>query len=71
MPTEKLDIRAAEEAVHTLREALTAAGLNLPSLALDPASCARDVPAPLIDLGRCDVKTARRLAVLIGAGGGG
>ncbi|MFI0983296.1 hypothetical protein ACH4SP_40595 [Streptomyces sp. NPDC021093] len=71
MPTEELDIRAAEEAIRALREALTAAGLSLPSLTLDSASCAREVPVPLIDLGRCDVGTARRLASLIRAGGGG
>ncbi|MGW7412953.1 hypothetical protein [Streptomyces sp. NPDC054863] len=71
MPTEELDIRVAEEAIHALREALIAAGLNLPSLTLDSASCARDVPVPLIDLGRCDVATAQRLAAVIRAGGGG
>jgi hypothetical protein len=54
-------IRAAEEAIHALRTALAGLGLYLPSLTLDPASCAREVPAPLIDLGRCDVPTARRL----------
>ncbi|MFJ6697150.1 hypothetical protein ACIQM4_13920 [Streptomyces sp. NPDC091272] len=71
MPTEKLDIRAAEETILTLRDALTAVGLSLPSLSLDSASCARDVPAPLIDLGRCDVDTAQRLVSLIRSGGGG
>ncbi|MFJ2739275.1 hypothetical protein ACIO3O_06360 [Streptomyces sp. NPDC087440] len=69
MTTKELGIRAAEETIRTLREALIAAGLNLPSLGLDSASCARDVPAPLVDLGRCDVETARRLAEVIGAGG--
>jgi hypothetical protein len=62
MTTAQPHIQAAEETIRTLREALASAGLRLPSVTLDPASCARDVPAPLIDLGRCDVDTARRLA---------
>lgn len=61
MTTTDPHIRAAEETIHALRAALAGIGLHLPSLTLDPGSCARDVPAPLIDLGRCDVPTARRL----------
>lgn len=58
-------IPAAEETIRALRAALASAGLNLPSVTLDPASCAREVPAPLIDLGRCDVETAGRLAEMV------
>ncbi|WP_415949729.1 hypothetical protein [Streptomyces sp. KLOTTS4A1] len=60
--------RAAEEAVRELAAQLRAAGVTLPSLRLDGPSLAAVYPRPLIDLGRCDVDTARRLtAVLKGA----
>ncbi|MFF0740764.1 hypothetical protein ACFYVL_10215 [Streptomyces sp. NPDC004111] len=71
MTTTEPDIRAAEETIRALRAALADVGLHLPSLALDPGSCARDVPAPLVDLGRCDVPTAQRLTdALLRAGCG-
>lgn len=49
----------AEEAVNKLRVALKRSGITLPSLRIDPASYARDVPCPLVELGRCDVETVR------------
>jgi hypothetical protein len=63
MATEK--VRAAERARDELRDALGAAGVQLPSLGLDAASCAGVRPAPLIDLGRCNVETARALAAAL------
>lgn len=55
-------VRAAEDAVARLRAGLAGVGLKLPSLRIDPASCARDEPAPLVDLGRCTIDTALRLS---------
>lgn len=55
-------VRAAEDAVARLRAGLAGIGVKLPSLRIDPVSCARDEPAPLVDLGRCTVDTALRLS---------
>jgi hypothetical protein len=60
-----LGVEEAEETVKELRAALLAAGITLPSIGLDPASLAREVPCPLIELGRCSVETARRLAEVL------
>ncbi|MEU0159275.1 hypothetical protein ABZ154_10645 [Streptomyces sp. NPDC006261] len=54
-------VRAAEDAVAQLREGLAGLGVTLPSLRVDPVSCAGNEPAPLIDLGRCNIATAVRL----------
>ncbi|MFJ8694389.1 hypothetical protein [Streptomyces roseolilacinus] len=63
-------IREAEEACEELRAALSGAGVTLPSLGLDCVSLAADPPYPLVELGRCAPRTARRLArALSGAGG--
>lgn len=65
--TEK--VRDAERARDELREALKAAGVQLPSLGLDIASCVGPAPLTLIDLGRCNVETARALAAALQPGG--
>ncbi|MDT9683265.1 hypothetical protein RND61_14465 [Streptomyces sp. TRM76323] len=62
-------VREAEEACDELRAALSEAGITLPSLGLDCVSLAAEPPYPLVELGRCAPKTARRLAeALSGAG---
>ncbi len=48
-----------------LRTALENAGITLPTLRLDAASVAREVPRPLIELGRCSVETAARIAAAL------
>ncbi len=48
-----------------LRAALAKAGITLPSLGLDPVSLAREAPCPLVELGRCSVETAQRLAAAL------
>ncbi|MFD4990014.1 hypothetical protein [Streptomyces sp. NPDC058374] len=58
-------VGAAEEAVHRLRAELTKAGITLPSLGLEPVSSAGNDPAPLVDLGRCNVETADRLSAVL------
>ncbi|MEU3661709.1 hypothetical protein AB0E77_18430 [Streptomyces sp. NPDC032940] len=55
----------AEDTVEELRAALGTAGITLPSLGIDPVSLAREAPCPLIELGRCSVETARRLAAAL------
>ncbi|WP_155058408.1 hypothetical protein [Streptomyces blattellae] len=60
-----LCVEEAEEAVKELRAALENAGIILPSLRIDPASLAREAPCPLVELGRCSVGTAQRLAAVV------
>ncbi|MEU9011377.1 hypothetical protein AB0D12_16660 [Streptomyces sp. NPDC048479] len=58
-------IKDAEAARDELRDTLAAVGVVLPSLGLDDASLARDVPRPLVDLGRCNPRVARQLAAIL------
>ncbi|MET9679448.1 hypothetical protein [Streptomyces coeruleorubidus] len=60
-----LCVEEAEDAVKELRAVLAKAGITLPSLGLDPVSLAREAPCPLVELGRCSVETARRLAAVL------
>lgn len=56
-------VTASTEAVVGLQEALTAAGVTLPSLGIDLASCTSLIdPRPLVELGRCNLDTAQALA---------
>ncbi|MEU4492651.1 hypothetical protein AB0F96_04115 [Streptomyces sp. NPDC023998] len=60
-------IAEAEQVRDELTAVLKAAGIVLPSLRIDPASCVGKAP-PLIELSRCNLDTARKLtAVLKGA----
>ncbi|MEU0986303.1 MULTISPECIES: hypothetical protein [unclassified Streptomyces] len=58
-------LRAAEEVIEQLRTELREMGVTLPSLRVDPISLASDDPYPLVDLGRCNLDTAMRLAVVL------
>lgn len=58
-------VRAAEDAVAELRDGLAAVGVTLPSLRIDPVSCAGNEPNPLVELGRCSVETALRLSAVL------
>lgn len=58
-------VEEAEETVEELRQALARAGIVLPSLGLDPATLAREAPCPLVDLGRCSVDVAARVAAAL------
>ncbi|MER5360396.1 hypothetical protein [Streptomyces sp. NPDC002785] len=63
-------VRAAEDAVVRLKEGFSGVGITLPSLRIDPVSCAGNEPAtPLVDLGRCNLDTALRLSVVLEAQG--
>ncbi|MFD3519340.1 hypothetical protein [Streptomyces sp. NPDC058653] len=62
-------VKAAEEAVEQLRSGLAAAGIVLPSLRIDPVSCSGDGPVnPLVELGRCNLATARQMAAVLEEG---
>ncbi|WP_327156351.1 hypothetical protein [Streptomyces tubercidicus] len=63
-------VREAERARDDLRDALKAAGVKLPSLGLDVASCAGSTPLALIDLGRCNLATARALSAALRSSAG-
>ncbi|MFB7113102.1 hypothetical protein [Streptomyces sp. NPDC056190] len=58
-------VQEAEETLAELRTVLEKAGVTLPSLRLDPAGLAREAPCPLVELGRCSVETAARLAAVL------
>ncbi|MEV5124238.1 hypothetical protein AB0K49_15835 [Streptomyces decoyicus] len=62
MLTARDRVRQAEVVMVELQTALRAAGITLPSLCVDPVSCASSVMAPLVELGRCNLDTAQRLA---------
>jgi hypothetical protein len=58
----------AEAVRDELRDALARAGITLPSLCVEAASYADEKPRPLLDLGRCNVLTARRIAAALRTG---
>ena len=58
-------VRPTEEVVQTLREALVGVGVVLPSLCVDPVTGASDEPFALVELGRCNVRTAERPASVL------
>ncbi|MPY63440.1 hypothetical protein, partial [Streptomyces spongiae] len=58
-------MRSTEEVVKSLREALVGTGVVLPSLRVDPVTAASEEPFALVDLGRCNVRTAERLASVL------
>ncbi|MFB7919076.1 hypothetical protein [Streptomyces sp. NPDC056061] len=62
-------VREAEDAVARLKESFSGVGITLPSLRTDPVSCAGSDPAPLVDLGRCNLDTALRLSAVLEAAG--
>ncbi|MFF9477985.1 hypothetical protein [Streptomyces sp. NPDC014733] len=55
----------ADDVVRALDEGLRGHGIALPSLGVDPLSCAMVDPRPLVELGRCNVATARQLVELL------
>ncbi|MDG9692616.1 hypothetical protein ACH4NS_23985 [Streptomyces mutabilis] len=58
-------MRSTEEVVESLRQALVDAGIVLPSLCVDPVTGASEEPFALVDLGRCNVRVAERLASVV------
>jgi len=65
-------VPTTDDVVVRLRAALKGVGVALPSLGVDPISGASDEPFALVLLGRCNVKVATRLAVVLeGVAAGG
>ncbi|MGV4923881.1 hypothetical protein K2224_00365 [Streptomyces sp. BHT-5-2] len=62
------DRAEVESVIKELQQALARAGIVLPSLGLDPVSYAHRSLPPLVELGRCNTDTARRLAKALGEG---
>ncbi|MFB7463948.1 hypothetical protein ACFCZ1_10705 [Streptomyces sp. NPDC056224] len=58
-------MQAAEEAVRQLRESLAGVGVLFPSLGVERVSEAGAYGLPLVDLGRCNLDTALRLAAVL------
>lgn len=58
-------MRSTEEVVESLRQALVGAGVVPPSLCVDPVTGASEEPFALVDLGRCNVRVAERLASVV------
>jgi hypothetical protein len=58
-------VRSTEEIVESLRDALDRVGVVLPSLGVDPVTGASDEPFALVDLGRCNVRTAEHLTEVL------
>ncbi|MEE1739034.1 hypothetical protein PUR49_21340 [Streptomyces sp. BE147] len=58
--------------IEALRAALTAHGITLPSLGVDPLTLAGGGSRPpLVSLGNCNVATARRMAEVLRSAAGG
>ncbi|NXY97005.1 hypothetical protein HYE82_22005 [Streptomyces sp. BR123] len=62
-PQERM--QAAEEVVAQLKEALGGVGVVFPSLGVDIVSAAGTYGLPLVELGRCNLDTALRLAAVL------
>ncbi|SOD85685.1 hypothetical protein [Streptomyces sp. Ag109_G2-15] len=62
--------RTTEEAVERLRAALHEVGIVLPSLRIDPVTGSDGQPYALVDLGRCNLGVASRLAAALRRSGG-
>ncbi|NUK28434.1 hypothetical protein HRW23_12930 [Streptomyces lunaelactis] len=59
-------LRAAEEVVAQLRDGLGVVAVTLPSLRVDVVTLASEAASyPLVDLGRCNLDTALRLAAVL------
>lgn len=60
-------VRTTQDVVESLRAALEGVGVVLPSLGVDPVTGAGGEPYALVELGRCNVRTAQHLADVLRA----
>lgn len=58
-------LKTTDDVVARLKGELDALGIVLPSLRVDPLTAACDEPFPLVELGRCNLATARKLAAVL------
>jgi hypothetical protein len=58
-------IKEAETVRDELCVVLHRAGVVLPSLRVEPAAYADEKPRPLVELGRCNLQTARKLIAVL------
>ncbi|MFG2642423.1 hypothetical protein ACGFYP_15820 [Streptomyces sp. NPDC048370] len=66
MPTSLERLQAVQEAVTQLKGEFGALGVTLPSLGVDPLTMAGTGEGyPLVELGRCNLDTALRLAAVL------
>ncbi|MDI3386083.1 hypothetical protein QIS99_07600 [Streptomyces sp. B-S-A8] len=63
-----MTVEDAEAARRALAEALTEAGITLPSLRVDPLAYVGEPAVPLVELGRCNIPTARALTAALRRG---
>lgn len=61
-------LKEAEAVRDDLSAALRSAGITLSSLCVDPMSYADEAPQPLVDLGRCNIQTARQITAALRGG---
>ena len=64
-------LKEAETVRDELCEALHAVGIVLPSLRVEPLAYGDVKPRPLVELGRCNLLTARKLADVLRNGKAG
>ncbi|MFF3909426.1 hypothetical protein ACFYZJ_26365 [Streptomyces sp. NPDC001848] len=60
-------MRSTEEVVEALRVALARVDVVLPSLGVDPVTGASDERFALVELGRCNLRTAQHLTDVLRA----
>lgn len=58
-------LREAEAVRDELWQALHGAGISLPSLRVEPLAYGDERPRPLVELGRCNLQTVRRIAAAL------
>lgn len=61
-------LKEAEAVRKELDKALNAVGVILPSLRVDPLAYADEHPRPLVELGRCNLMTARKITAALRKG---
>jgi hypothetical protein len=61
-------IQEAETVRDELWAALHGAGITLPSLRVEPLAYSDERPRPLLELGRCTLRTARQITVALQKG---
>ncbi len=64
-PMKAQKLRKAEDTRDDLSAVLRTLGIVLPSLSVEPMAYGDENPDPLIDMGRCNLRTARKLLAVL------